>query len=708
MGLIKLTLAPDQAGYQVTDGTEVVSTALDGGAARYRKDIARASAAVNVQWRLNPIEFRYLKTFFTLLVDKGSKAFLLDMYIDREELTEHACHFVPGSFRLIGQRGKQFTVSAQLEATPTKLTDEEETEQVDWATLFGELGEDFETLFPPIECDIDQIITFDLSELVPLHPPPYGWEEFGAQWLDNYNGDGTWSDKVTPRLDSPTNVGVPCIELDGTNSSVIESGVERPDGDWHLELYLNPTLSKSFDEIFGSGVDALFLGFVGATGALSTRIGGVRLSTTAAIPFGEWSRVISKRVSGDITLEAYGLDGTLRFSELVGNNTNTPSAGTIKIGGTTAGRHYDGQMALVCFDECFCYPMTEQLPYDVNVTNGVPTGNHAISSTATESTTEGILNYMGRYGYTEDTGKYIPGLIDLVNGERLDARDNLPIGVRGSIDGALVLNSSPPGMRQTDGRIIDNLRVSGTGTIADSYEYEFNAVINGKVSHAVQGGAGTLWDSTNWLLFDGSETWTHPTATGPLPPKSWPDVGSQGSPAPTIEYGPDGSFWVDADGEFTDVYYTDYEGHTNGTYGVWVQWEEVNGVFVVKEQFAYLADLVFPNSVAYNQTLRWAQQLTTGGGNGVVPFDPLDKLITVSSTGTTADDLYTKYGESEGRGTYQDAGENNNMYWTSGSWYLLNFATGEIWQFVSTDLLPPKTDWPVGSAFGTPAPTLGF
>lgn len=162
MGLIKLTLAPDQAGYAVRDGIEVVSAKLDGGAGRYRRDIVGANATVNVQWRVNPVEFRYLKSFYNLLTGKGVGTFLLDLYLDREELTEHECHFIPGSFRLSGQRGKQFTITAQLEAKPVKLTEEEEEAERIWATLYGELGEDFESLFPPIENEIDIIITYEL------------------------------------------------------------------------------------------------------------------------------------------------------------------------------------------------------------------------------------------------------------------------------------------------------------------------------------------------------------------------------------------------------------------------------------------------------------------------------------------------------------------------------------------------------------------
>jgi hypothetical protein len=161
MALTKLTIAPDQAGYAVTDGVEVISAKLDGGASRYRKDVVGANSTVNAVWRVGKTDFRYLRSFFNILNGKGAKAFLLDLYLDREELTEHECHFIPGSFRLSGQRGQQFTVSAQIEAKPIKLSEEEEEAERVWATLYGELGPDFENLFPPIESDFDDIITID-------------------------------------------------------------------------------------------------------------------------------------------------------------------------------------------------------------------------------------------------------------------------------------------------------------------------------------------------------------------------------------------------------------------------------------------------------------------------------------------------------------------------------------------------------------------
>jgi len=41
-----------------------------------------------------------------------------------------------------------------------------------------------------------------------------------VQWLDNYNDDGTWSDKIDPRLDSPESVDVGVLAFDGTQVTI--------------------------------------------------------------------------------------------------------------------------------------------------------------------------------------------------------------------------------------------------------------------------------------------------------------------------------------------------------------------------------------------------------------------------------------------------------------------------------------------------------
>tara|TARA_Y100001973_G_C5206110_1_gene341641 strand:+ start:471 stop:947 length:477 start_codon:yes stop_codon:yes gene_type:complete len=114
----KMTIPPDQSGYSVTDGNEVVATKLDGGASRYRRDILGATSTVTVQWSVGPDVYRYLRAFYKTATANGSSPFLIDLLLDEPSLTEHKAYFVPGSMRLQSQKGLQYVVAAQLEVTP--------------------------------------------------------------------------------------------------------------------------------------------------------------------------------------------------------------------------------------------------------------------------------------------------------------------------------------------------------------------------------------------------------------------------------------------------------------------------------------------------------------------------------------------------------------------------------------------------------------
>lgn len=160
--MIKLTLPPDQSSYAVTDGDEVISVTLSGGAPRVRRDVEGATASVNVQWTVGTEEYHYLKSFYRFLAEKGSEPFLIDLYLDREILTEHESYFKAGSMKLLSQRGHTYVVGASLDAKPTTLTDAEEDNERIFAILFGELGCGWETEFPVLESEFDTIINIDL------------------------------------------------------------------------------------------------------------------------------------------------------------------------------------------------------------------------------------------------------------------------------------------------------------------------------------------------------------------------------------------------------------------------------------------------------------------------------------------------------------------------------------------------------------------
>lgn len=140
MALIKLKLAPDNSSYSVTDGKEVVSIALDGGAGRYRRDVLGASSAVSVQWVCNRGEFHYIRAFFRSITGKGAAPFVIDLILDDPLPVEHVAYFVPGSMTLTGQRGLSYYVSAQLEVEPLNINEDLE---IDYVFLFNEFGSQF-------------------------------------------------------------------------------------------------------------------------------------------------------------------------------------------------------------------------------------------------------------------------------------------------------------------------------------------------------------------------------------------------------------------------------------------------------------------------------------------------------------------------------------------------------------------------------------
>lgn len=114
----KFVIPPLQETYSVTDGNEVISVILDGGLSRSRADILNAASTVQVSWNFDREEYRYFRAFFSVISRKTAEPFLIDLYMNAPELTEHEAKFIPGTVSLSGQRGLEFTVSATLEVKP--------------------------------------------------------------------------------------------------------------------------------------------------------------------------------------------------------------------------------------------------------------------------------------------------------------------------------------------------------------------------------------------------------------------------------------------------------------------------------------------------------------------------------------------------------------------------------------------------------------
>lgn len=159
MALNRLRLTPDNSSYSVTDGKEVVTTQLDGGASRFRRDFLGATSTVDVVFILDAEEYRYLRMFYKILTVSGANPFYIDLLLDLPVKVEHKAYFVPQSLKLTEQKGLSYWVSAQLEVFPAEI--DIETEGA-FAFLYGEFGSKWANIFPASEDILNDLINFKI------------------------------------------------------------------------------------------------------------------------------------------------------------------------------------------------------------------------------------------------------------------------------------------------------------------------------------------------------------------------------------------------------------------------------------------------------------------------------------------------------------------------------------------------------------------
>lgn len=117
MPLAKLDLRPEKATYKYTCNRDVVSTQLEGGLSRRRRDIAGSSAVVNCTWFLHPFQYQYFMAFYQLETLRGANSFLIDLLIEQPYLEEMKASFIEQTLTM-QQIGLSFQVSADLEVIP--------------------------------------------------------------------------------------------------------------------------------------------------------------------------------------------------------------------------------------------------------------------------------------------------------------------------------------------------------------------------------------------------------------------------------------------------------------------------------------------------------------------------------------------------------------------------------------------------------------
>jgi len=120
-------IVPEYSNYTTIDGIEVVSTMLEGGTPRYRRDILNSASEVTVEWWLDQVGYDYIRAFYRTATVSGSVPFTIQLYLGKSHLTTHTAYFKPGSMTLASvEAGPYFTVDATLMVKPSipNVTDE--------------------------------------------------------------------------------------------------------------------------------------------------------------------------------------------------------------------------------------------------------------------------------------------------------------------------------------------------------------------------------------------------------------------------------------------------------------------------------------------------------------------------------------------------------------------------------------------------------
>lgn len=113
-----LPLPPDTESYTFTYGNQVMSTELDGGQSRFRKDFLGHVHNLDVQWTLNLKNFNYLMAFYRTTLDHGSLSFTIGLIMESGSLVTVTAWFVPGTLKHASPKGNTYVVTASLEVIP--------------------------------------------------------------------------------------------------------------------------------------------------------------------------------------------------------------------------------------------------------------------------------------------------------------------------------------------------------------------------------------------------------------------------------------------------------------------------------------------------------------------------------------------------------------------------------------------------------------
>lgn len=103
------------------DSGQRVAAKLDGPQSFVRTNVLNGARLVNVSWRCTPAQYEHMRLRARQNSARGGPPFLLPLVLNDPTPAEYKAKFVPGSFKLSGQDGITFDVTAQMWAMPTSL-----------------------------------------------------------------------------------------------------------------------------------------------------------------------------------------------------------------------------------------------------------------------------------------------------------------------------------------------------------------------------------------------------------------------------------------------------------------------------------------------------------------------------------------------------------------------------------------------------------
>lgn len=110
-----LQFPPVRDGYSFVKGYGYITTKLEGGAMRVRKDLLEPAHSVSLNWVLRETEYTEFMGFFETILEQGSLPFLAELLGDLSIPNTYKCRCSDGVPRLTANKGNAYYLTANVE-----------------------------------------------------------------------------------------------------------------------------------------------------------------------------------------------------------------------------------------------------------------------------------------------------------------------------------------------------------------------------------------------------------------------------------------------------------------------------------------------------------------------------------------------------------------------------------------------------------------